>query len=206
MIDARPADDLLKLLSRWSGNQPLRNSDRVRLVCHQPQRGSYAYLHRLYAGLSDAEIAEIEAMVGHSIPRRLYEFYTATNGARLFEGQISVSGLVRDFSRDPAREIPISIDQDNLTFAALRSEWHRQGYVRIGSVSFLRQDEIICGPDDRIVVLHAETGEPLRQYPNVFHCLESFTREMAQFWEADGTFTGDWAVIDHLLLGVGGTA
>lgn len=200
------AEDLLELLSRWSDDQSLRDRGRVRLICHQPQNGAYAYLHRLYAGLSESEMAEIETIVGQPIPRRLLDFYRATNGARLFEGQVSVSGLVRNFNRDPTREIPICIEQDNLGFAALRPEWHRQSYFRIGGVSFLRQDEIICGPDDRIVILHVETGEPLRYYADVFHCLETFTREMGQFWKADGTFTGDWDVIDQLLLGVGGSA
>lgn len=88
----------------------------------------------------------------------------------------------------------------------MRPEWHGQGYFRIGGVSFLRQDEIICGPDDRVVVLHAETGELLRNYTDVYSCLESFTREMAQFWTVDGIFTGDWPTINKLVLGVGGKA
>jgi hypothetical protein len=200
------AETLLQLLDRWSGNQPLRDNARVRLICRQPQNGAYAYLHRLYRGLDEEEIADIEATVGRSVPPRLREFYSVTNGARLFEGQVSVSGLVRDFSRDPGREGPISIEQDNLAFAEVRSQWHRKGFFRIGGISFLRQDELICGPGDRTVVLHARTGEPLRDYPNIFACLESFTREMSRFWTNDGTFGGDWDVIDQLLLGVNGTA
>jgi hypothetical protein len=90
-----------------------------------------------------------------------------TNGARLFEAQVSVSGLVTTFSRDPSRPVPISIEDDNLLFSMMRPEWHEQCYFRIGGVSFLRQDEIICGPDDRAVVLHAETGEQLRNYADV---------------------------------------
>lgn len=206
MTDEHAAKNLLELLAHWHSDQPLQDSGRVRRIGYQPQKGARAYLHRLYAGLGQAEIAEIEAIVGQSIPPRLHEFYRATNGARLFEGQVSVSGFVRNFSRDPTREIPICIQQDNRAFAALRPEWDRQGCFRIGSVSFLRQDEIICGPDDRIAVLHAETGEPLRRYADVFACLESFTREMAEFWTDDGIFVGDWQAIDHLLLGVSGTA
>jgi len=206
MTDEHAAENLLELLSRWSGDPRLGDSERVRLICHQPQKGAFAYLHRLYAGLSEAEIAEIEAFVGQAIPPRLLDFYKATNGARLFEGQVSVHGLVRDFSRDPSKAVPVSIEQVNLAFAAIRPEWDGQGYFRIGGVSFLRQDEIICGPDDRIAVIHAETGEPLRHYTDVFDCLERFTREMAQFWTADGEFIGDWEAIDHLLLGVRGTA
>ena len=206
MTNGRGVANLLELLSRWSGDQPLDDGGRPRLICHQPQYGAHAYLHRLYAGLSEAEIADIGATVGQRLPPRLADFYRATNGVRLFEGQVGISGLVKNFTRDPSRAVPISIEQDNLAFAAMRSEWHRQGYFRIGGVSFLRQDEIICGPDDRIVVLHVETGEPLRHYADVFDCLESFTREMAQFWTAGGSFSGDWDVLDRLLLGVGGTA
>lgn len=73
-------------------------------------------------------------------------------------------------------------------------------------VSFLRQDQIICGPEAGVIVIHAQTGEPLRQYADVFDCLEAFAREMAQFWRADGNFIGDWEAIDRLLLGVEGTA
>jgi hypothetical protein len=206
MSEEHGLDKLLQLLGRWSGGEPLYDSAQVRLICHQPQDGLYAYLHRLYVGLSDADIAEIEASLGRAIPARLREFYKLTNGARLFEGQVSVSGLVSDFSRDPSKHLPISIEQDNLAFAGLHPEWDRLGYFRIGGVSFLRQDELICGPDDRIVVLHARTGQPLRDYANVFACLESFTNEMAEFWTNEGVFTGDWNAIDQMSLGMSGSA
>lgn len=196
---------LLQLLARWSGDKPLHDTAQVRLICHQPQKGAFAYLHRLYPGLCEGEIAEIEAIVGNQMPPRLCKFYRTTNGASLFEGQISVSGLLKDFSRDPSRQLPISIELLNRAFAALRPEWFARGYFRIGGISFLRQDELICGPDDRIVVLRAGTGEPLRTYSDIFACLERFTQEMTQFWTDDGIFEGDWHAIDDLLLRVGGT-
>jgi len=199
-------DSVLRLLARWSGSDPLRDSARVRLICQQRQHGPYAYLHRLYIGLGEPDLAEIEARIRRAIPPRLREFYKLTNGARFFEGQVSVSGLVRDFSRDPSKHLPISIEQDNRAFAKLRPEWDRQGYFRMGGVSFLRQDELICGPDDRIIVLHERTGQPLRDYADVFACLESFTIEMGAFWTDEGVFTGKWDAIDHLLLGVSGSA
>lgn len=199
-------DRFLQLLARWSGSETLHDTARDRLICNQPQDGAYAYLHRLYVGLTDADIAELEPSLVRVIPPRLREFYRTTNGVRLFEGQVSVRGLVRDYSRDPSKNLPISIEQDNLAFAGLHPKWDRQGYFRIGGISFLRQDELICGPDDRIVVLHAETGQPLRNYENVFVCLESFTNEMAEFWTDEGVFIGEWNTIDHLLLAVRGSA
>jgi hypothetical protein len=200
------AENLLNLLSRWSGGRALSGKGGVRLICHQPQLAAQAYLHGLYAGLSRSEIVEIEATVGQPLPPRLLDFYTATNGARLFQGMVSVSGLVKNFSRDPSTPVPVSIEHDNQHFSIFRPEWHGKGYFRIGGISFLRQDELLCGSDDQIVVLHAQTGEPLRYYPDVFSCLESLTREMARFWTVEGVFTGDWSTINELVLGIGGTA
>jgi len=206
MIDVRAAGPLLELLSRWPSGQPLRNASEVRQICHQPQRAPEAYLHELYPGLGESEIAEMEAVVGQLLPPRLLSFYEITNGARLFEAQVSVSGLVKEFGRDPSKQAPISIEQDSRIFAAVRPEWYRQGFIRIGGVSFERQDELICGPDDRVLVIHADTAQPLRRYSDIFDCLESFTREMGQFWTTEGSFTGEWETIDQLLLGRGGTA
>lgn len=206
MSDEHTPATLLQLLSRWPHEEPLTDSTRVRLICHQPQNGVFAYLHRLYPGLPEQGIAGIEAIVGHSIPPRLRRFYMMTNGSRLFEGQVSVSGLVSDFSRDPSRQFPISIEQTNLAFAIMRSEWHRMGFFRVGTIAFLRQNELVCGPNDQIVVLHGSTGQPLRDYSDIFACLDSFIVEMGQFWTDGGIFTGDWKAIDHLLLGVSGTA
>lgn len=206
MTDDQTTKNLVELLSRWSNGEPLGDRTRFRPICHQSQNGPYAYLHRLYAGLNEADISDIETIIGQPIPPRIRAFYEAMNGARFFEGQVSVSGLVRNFSRDPLEESPICIDQDNLAFAVLHPEWHGQGYFRIGSVSFLRNDKLICGSDDRIIILHAETSEPLRDFTDIFVCLESFAQEMMQFWTDDGIFGGDWDVIDRLLLGVSGTA
>lgn len=206
MTDTHAAENLFNLLDRWSSDEDLRESGKVRLLCHQPQNGDLAYLHRLYPGLGSAQMEDLEAVIDHQIPRRLRDFYGLTNGLRLFEGQVSVSGLVKDFSRDPYRPIPICIEQGNRLFASVRPQWHQQGFFRIGGVSFIRQDELICGPDDCVIVLNAESGEPLRNYSDIFDFLVSFTKEMAQFWTSDGKFIGDWEVIDQLLLGVAGKA
>src|SRR5688572_9670348 len=112
MGDENPATPLLQRIARWSGDEPLYDSARLRPICHQPQNGDLAYLHRLYPGLRDVEVAEVEASIGQSMPPRLRTFYGLTNGGRFFEGQVSVSGLVRDISRDPlsAVAVPISIE------------------------------------------------------------------------------------------------
>ena len=199
------AKNLLKLLGPWSDGEPLNDDARLRLLCHQPHNGTHAYLHQLYPGLSSNDIADIEAIVGQTVPPRLREFYQLANGARIFE-QVSVSGIVRNFNRDPTKHAPISIEQDNRVFAVLHPDWHRKGYFRIGGVSFMRQDELICGPDDRVVLLRAGTGDALRGYATVFDCLESFVHEMKQFWTEDGVFTGDWQAVDQLLLGTRGAA
>lgn len=206
MTSNEAAKRLQHQLVRWSGDEPFQVSGTGLQIRHQPQRADNAYLHRLYPGLGATEIAEMAAIVGQVIPSGLRDFYTFTNGARLFEGQISISGLVREFSRDPTKSTPISIEQDNLVFAGLRTNWHREGYFRIGGVSFLRQDEILCGPDDQIVVIHQETGDPLRTYASIFGCLDAFVGEMSQFWTSEGLFIGDWRIIDELLLGASGTA
>ncbi|MBS0483241.1 MAG: SMI1/KNR4 family protein, partial [Proteobacteria bacterium] len=115
MRDEHCIDAVLQTLARWSEVEPLRDSTRVRLICPQPQYSPQHHLHRLYIGLAEAEIAEIEAILGCDIPRRLREFYEVTNGARLFEGQVSISGLVTNSTRDPMQHGPISIDQENWT-------------------------------------------------------------------------------------------
>lgn len=204
MINRNAAANLLEQLSRWSAASPLHDKKQLRQICPQPRRGTYAYLHCLYAGLGEAEIDKMAVSLGRPIPPKLFDFYIATNGARLFEGQVSVGGLVIDFSRNPAKAVPICIEQHNLIFSAMHPDWHNQGYFRIGGVSFLRQDQMICGPNDQIAILHEQTGRPLRRYVDIFDCLESFAREMAQFWTAEGDFIGDWETIDHLLLGTGG--
>lgn len=199
------ATTFLEVLGPWSDGEPLNDASRLRLLCHQPHNGALTYLHRLYPGLSSNDIAKIEAAVGQTVPPRLREFYELANGARIFE-QVSVSGLVRDFNRDPTKHVPISIEQDNRVFALMHPDWHRKGYFRIGGVSFMRQDELICGPDDRVIVLRAGTSDALRDYATIFDCLQTFVREMRQFWNEDGLFTGNWRAVDQLLLGTRGAA
>jgi hypothetical protein len=191
---------LFDALSRWSDHGPLSNHTNVRLIRHQPTRASLAYLHETYPGLSAEEISQIAQIVGNPIPSRLRTLFGDMNGMRLFEAKVSISGLVTRFTRDPSVRNPISIAQDNRTFRYIHPHWHAEGFFQIGGVSFVRQDKLICGPNDRVILLHAKTGDPLCEFVDVFECLMSFVREMGPFWTDEGHFTGDWNTLDKLLL------
>lgn len=159
----------------------------VRLICRQPWRGEFAYLHVIHPGLKCAELTELAQIFGAELPPLLRDFYTKMNGLQLFEALLNVNGLVEDFSRIPAKFQPFCPMIRASTFPGLHPSWHRLGYFPIGTwVGYSRKAIIACNKHDDIVVFDEETGRQLRQYPNIVTALRMLAAEMDLLWQSDG--------------------
>jgi hypothetical protein len=107
---------LMVVLERWNHLGRRDVSNGTKLIGHVPHVGSLAYLHNIYAGLSRAQIDQIEADIGRKLPSSLRQFYIYANGCALFGGALSIGGLRFNYDRsleDTSRQ-PVSIRTANI--------------------------------------------------------------------------------------------
>ena len=115
------------------------------LIQKTPHIGSEAYLHSLYDGLTETEVAALEKSIGRKIPNQLKEFYKEVNGLEFFSGSIAIFGLRSNYTRDVSAtwqpydiktpnidERPKNATNDMIFFGAY--DWD-------GSYLFLRSDD-----------------------------------------------------------------
>jgi hypothetical protein len=191
---------LIERLLRSRADQSTQEPGAV-VVGHQPWRGPLAHLHIFYSGLGQGGIAQIEAIYGRALPPRLRTFYAKWNGVRLFEGIISIYGLVRRFTRDPEVHNPLDPEIAARCFASFHPAWHRRGYFPIGSVAlFTRQAVIACDPTDHVVLLSERDDAALRRYADIFEALAMISAELEPLWDEKGALLLPEEALDQALL------
>lgn len=106
---------LVTLLSGTADGQPSMVEGGF-LWMPRPEIAPKAYRHRVYDGLSETGLREVELRYGARANKYALEWLSAANGARLFDGALVLKGLVTSEKRDPTSPLgqPISLDFGNL--------------------------------------------------------------------------------------------
>jgi hypothetical protein len=71
----------------------------AKLYGHVPHVAPEAWLHQLYAPLSEHDILSLEKTLGQTIPDDFREFVRHTNGISLFSGSLSIYGKRISYAR-----------------------------------------------------------------------------------------------------------
>jgi hypothetical protein len=79
------------------GSRVLENG--TRLIGHVPHVGPEAWLHKIFAPISDRQIDELENDVAIKLPEVFRDFLTLTNGLSMFSGNLSIYGLRSSWER-----------------------------------------------------------------------------------------------------------
>lgn len=204
---ARLEDDEESLIARLLGD--VRKHSKARepgalLIGRQPWRGPLAHLHIFYSGLDEAGVDELERLYGRAMPPRLRAFYERWNGLSLFEGSVSIYGLVRHFTRDPEAHNPLDPKVAAHCFPGFHPEWHRLGYFAVGGIAlFTRRAIIACDAADRVVLLRQGDEAALRRYADLFEALAMISTELAAFWDEKGALRAPEEALDRALLAGG---
>lgn len=194
------ANGLIASLRQWDARPASKHGSSVQLIRPQPWRGPSAYLHVLHAGLDGHGIEELEEVYDRKLPPRLIAFYSAMNGASLFEDRLTIYGLVRKFSRDPDVWNPICPSIYVQTFPGLYPRWNSGGFFPIGSLAlYSRKARIACHRTDEIIVFEDEGGELLWRYENIFVAVSMLAAKLRPFWHDDGSLIAGMEMLDSML-------
>lgn len=102
-------------------------------ICRLPEVGPMAYLHVIFNGSNSTFLCDHIESGGIQIPADYCRFLSEINGAILFRGNLSLFGIVKDFTRNPETRRPFDILENNLYSTPVGS---RPGDFFIGSISF----------------------------------------------------------------------
>jgi hypothetical protein len=107
-------------VGRWRDRGWVKHEGGGLQVCHRPSIAPHAYLHWVYPRLLEERLAQTELAYGKPLPAEYRRFLAWANGARLFDGHLSLTGShVVGSSRDLLDRSgvgmgqPISLDYGN---------------------------------------------------------------------------------------------
>jgi hypothetical protein len=132
-------------------------------------KGSLSFLHKLYAGCSDAEIRAITTIIGFNPPDDYIAFMKLTDGAALFDNTLSVYGLKSNAARSVQLQDQAAISLKNkvgLQRSMGNYEWIPVGSVSAATVVFSLEMDCNC----RVRFGSEERG--FRQFLNFLEAVE----------------------------------
>lgn len=154
------------------------------LLGHVPHVGPDAWLHVLYACLSEADLEELEARTGRRLPEPYRRLLRETNGLSLFSGALYISGLRRSYERkgDGAWQ-PFAIEDANVLE---RPADAKPDYVFIGG--YKADGSRLYMSPDRADVFRCErdSAVPLNKWKSLPHFLLSEANRLATHFDESG--------------------
>jgi hypothetical protein len=92
-------ETILTSLKRWQNGGMKTLENGTELICHVPHVAPQAWLHTVYARLSDEKIDEIKKEIGVELPVDFIEFLKCANGINIFSDSLSIWGLRTSYAR-----------------------------------------------------------------------------------------------------------
>ena len=92
-------ESVLSMLDKWAANGKRVLSNGTQLLSPASHVAPQAWLHKIYAGLSDAEIEEYEEKFPFPFPFEFKEFLHYANGINIFSDSLSVWGWRASYCR-----------------------------------------------------------------------------------------------------------
>jgi hypothetical protein len=85
--------DILTKLKKWDTQGVREISNGTMLICHVPHIAPKAWLHRIYAGLTDENIVFLQDKLGKTLPNDYACFLKVANGINIFSDSVSIWGM-----------------------------------------------------------------------------------------------------------------
>ena len=88
------AERVMQPLEAWSNAGDVTNEAGTRLIGHMPEIAPKAFMHLVYAPLSESELLDLTARLGTPLPAQLKQFLCNANGLSIFLDDMRVFGYV----------------------------------------------------------------------------------------------------------------
>jgi hypothetical protein len=156
----------------------------ARLYGHVPHVAPEAWLHQVYAPLSEHDVISVEEKMGQTIPNDLLQFFRLANGVGLFSVSLSIYGKKTSYVRtgDDAWQ-PFCIVSAN-TLEKPRHAKPSQivvgGYKDDGSLLFLDLE------DGSVFRTKSRSKKVLNRWTDLWTMLTNESRRLSRLFDAEG--------------------
>lgn len=185
-------DLTVEILKNWEIKSKQTLSNGTIQICHVPHIGREAWLHILYAGLSEKQIIELQQSIPVALPIPYVEFLKSYNGINIFSNSLSVWGLRSLNYRTGEESIqPYSfLDPNKLRSRNIPDTWLFIGdYPWDGSRVVIDLDE---GSNfNKIYRCNWQDVEILNEWPDFWSWLLSETKRLTKMFDENGIALDD---------------
>jgi hypothetical protein len=183
-----PWQRIAAVLRTWEhlGCQQIRN--RASLIGYVPHVGSRAYLHTVYRGLTNEQVASSESELGASFPVSFKQFLHVSNGSHFYVDALRIFGRRTSYARtgDEAYQ-PYDIIALNSVFE--KPQDAHAGICRVGSYDWDGSSLYFNAQGkypDRIVRCSRESIAPLNVWEDFWSMLEAEVGRISQLFDDQG--------------------
>jgi hypothetical protein len=156
----------------------------AQLYGHVPDVAPQAWFHILFPPLDSSAIAELESILGRPVPAPYRAFLRRTNGLYLFSGALSLYGLRKDYSRNPAIREPFDLGDPNVRErpAAADPTWFIFGFYKSdGSNAYMDPRDL------RVFRASRDMTQPaLNEWDNLNSFLQQEVTRLRHHFDAQG--------------------
>lgn len=179
---------IAEIIRKWEQFGCKEIPDRASLTGHVPHVGPRAYLHTIYRGLTNEQIASLESELGVCFPASFREFLHVSNGAHFYVDALHILGRRTSYARtgDEAYQ-PYDIIASNSVFEK-PGDAHA-GVCLVGgydwdgsSLYFNAHGEY----PNRIIRCSRESIAPMNAWEDFWSMLESEVVRLSAHFDAEG--------------------
>jgi len=91
--------EVMRILNKWGNTSERVLANGTKQICHVPYVAPEAWLHEIYAGISEEDINGLEAKLQIQLPTEYREFLGNSNGINIFSDNLSICGVRKSYSR-----------------------------------------------------------------------------------------------------------
>jgi len=175
---------VLSILDRANvlGSRTLENG--TRLIGPAPHVAPSAWLHQVFAPLSDREIVQVEQQVQRPLPLNFKDFLKVSNGLRIFSGSLNIYGLRSSYVRSgDAVWQPFSIDTPN---TSERPKDAKESYVFVGGYSQDGSKLVIDTETSKAFRCMRYTSQPVNEWASFEEMLITETIRIGLLFNEEG--------------------
>ncbi len=177
--------EIINELKKWSESGEKITNNQTLLICKVPHIASEAWFHRIYKGLSENEIVDLETELKKPLPNHLRKFLKTANGMNIFSDSISIWGRRTSYARkgEDAYQPYDLLDLNKELGNEMSSKWLAFGsYSWDGSMMYYD----VTSDDNKVFICERDSTNKIKIWDNIYLWLAEEIERLSKMYDDKG--------------------